>query len=103
MTGAMEKSIDLILREIERSDNEKLRYKSDIMKDFITARFFDLDPNATSSRPTVNMSMNGFSPLWKSSPKFMVSSLKSYLKFSISISVTRNLSRKRAFVNDLAV
>ena len=42
----MEKSIDLILREIERSDNEKLRYKSDIMKDFITARFFDLDPNA---------------------------------------------------------
>ena len=44
--AAMEKSIDLILREIERSDNEKLRYKSDIMKDFITARFFDLDPNA---------------------------------------------------------
>ena len=40
--AAMEKSIDLILR----SDNEKLRYKSDIMKDFITARFFDLDPNA---------------------------------------------------------
>ena len=44
--ATMEKSIDLILREIERSDNEKLRYKSDIMKDFITARFFDLDPNA---------------------------------------------------------
>ena len=38
----MEKSIDLVLREIERSDNEKLRYKKDIMKRFITQRFFDL-------------------------------------------------------------
>lgn len=41
----MEKSIDLILREIERSDNEKMRYKKDIMKDFVTGRFFDLDPD----------------------------------------------------------
>ena len=41
----MEKSIDLILREIERSDNEKMRYKKDIMKDFITGRFFDLSPD----------------------------------------------------------
>lgn len=37
-------AIDLILREIERSDNEKLRYKQEIMKSFITERFFDLDP-----------------------------------------------------------
>lgn len=41
----MSKSIDLILREIERSDNEKLRYKKDIMKEFITTRFFELDPD----------------------------------------------------------
>lgn len=41
----MEKSVDLILREIERSDNEKMRYKKDIMKDFITGRFYDLDPD----------------------------------------------------------
>ena len=40
----MEQSVDLILREIERSDNEKLRYKKDIMTDFIRSRFFDLDP-----------------------------------------------------------
>lgn len=40
----MQKSIDLILREIDRSDNEKMRYKSEIMKAFITSRFFDLDP-----------------------------------------------------------
>lgn len=40
----MQKSIDLILREIDRSDNEKLRYKSSIMKAFINSRFFDLDP-----------------------------------------------------------
>lgn len=42
----MAKSVDLILREIERSDNEKLRYKRDIMKTFVTERFFELDPNA---------------------------------------------------------
>ena len=42
----MRKSIDLILREIERSDNEKLRYKRDIMKAFVTERFFELDPEA---------------------------------------------------------
>lgn len=42
----MTKSIDLILREIERSDNEKMRYKREIMKTFITERFFDLDPEA---------------------------------------------------------
>lgn len=41
----MEKSIDLILREIERSDNQKLRYQKDLMKDFIATRFFDLDPD----------------------------------------------------------
>ncbi|MCR5204377.1 MAG: type I restriction endonuclease subunit R [Lachnospiraceae bacterium] len=41
----MQRSIDLILREIDRSDNEKLRYKSGIMKAFINSRFFDLDPD----------------------------------------------------------
>ncbi len=41
----MVKSIDLILREIERSDNEKMRYKRDIMKAFVTERFFELDPD----------------------------------------------------------
>lgn len=41
----MEKSIDLILREIERSDNEKMRYKKDIMRDFVMGRFFDLNPD----------------------------------------------------------
>lgn len=40
----MKKSVDLILREIDRSDNEKMRYKSEIMKSFINLRFFDLDP-----------------------------------------------------------
>lgn len=42
----MKKSVDLILREIERSDNEKMRYKRDIMKAFVTERFFELDPDA---------------------------------------------------------
>jgi type I restriction enzyme R subunit len=42
----MEKSIDLILREIERSDNEKMRFKKEIMKSFIKSRLFELDPEA---------------------------------------------------------
>ncbi|MFR1807341.1 MAG: type I restriction endonuclease subunit R [Pygmaiobacter massiliensis] len=42
----MQKSVDLILREIERSDNEKMRYKKDIMKAFVESRFFELDPDA---------------------------------------------------------
>ena len=42
----MAKSVDLILREIERSDNEKMRYKREIMKAFVTERFFELDPEA---------------------------------------------------------
>lgn len=42
----MEKSVDLILREIERSDNEKMRYKKDVMKAFIQSRFFELNAEA---------------------------------------------------------
>ena len=42
----MKRSVDLILREIERSDNEALRYKRDIMKNFINTRFFELDSEA---------------------------------------------------------
>ena len=42
----MKRSVDLILREIERSDNETLRYKRELMSDFIKTRFTDLDPNA---------------------------------------------------------
>ena len=34
--------VDLILREIERSDNEALRIKKDIMRDFILTRFYEL-------------------------------------------------------------
>ena len=38
--------VDLILREIERSDNEALRLKKDIMKEFILTRFYDLPEEA---------------------------------------------------------
>ena len=41
----MEKSIDLILREIEHSDNEKLRCKQEVLKEFIKTKFFELGPN----------------------------------------------------------
>lgn len=42
----LKRSVDLILREIERSDNEALRYKRDVMRNFINTRFFELDPDA---------------------------------------------------------
>lgn len=38
--------VDLVLREIERSDNEALRLKKDIMKAFILTRFYDLPDEA---------------------------------------------------------
>ena len=41
----IDKAVDLILREIERSDNEKLRYKATMMKEFIRTRFYDLSPD----------------------------------------------------------
>ena len=41
----MEKAIDLVLRELERSDNAKLRYKKKVMESFIRVRFFELDPD----------------------------------------------------------
>ena len=39
------RSIDLILREIERSDNERLRAKQDMLKRFVTEKFFNLSPD----------------------------------------------------------
>lgn len=41
-----QQDVDLILREIERSDNEALRLKKDIMKEFILTRFYDLPEEA---------------------------------------------------------
>ena len=38
--------LDLILREIERSDNESLRAKKDIMEEFVRTRFYDLPEDA---------------------------------------------------------
>lgn len=42
----MADAVDLIMREIERSDNDKLRHQKDIMKAFIETRFFDLPDDA---------------------------------------------------------
>lgn len=41
-----EADLDLILREIERSDNESLRAKKDIMSEFVITRFYDLSEDA---------------------------------------------------------
>lgn len=41
-----EADLDLILREIERSDNESLRAKKDVMVEFVRTRFYDLADDA---------------------------------------------------------
>ena len=41
-----ENDLDLILREIERSDNESLRLKKDLMAQFIRTRFYELSEDA---------------------------------------------------------
>ena len=41
-----QQDVDLILREIERSDNESLRLKKDVMREFILTRFYDLPEEA---------------------------------------------------------
>ncbi len=41
-----EADLDLILREIERSDNESMRAKKDVMADFVRTRFYDLAEDA---------------------------------------------------------
>ena len=40
-----EQAMDLIIREIERSDNEKVRFKRDILKEFIQSYVLTLEPN----------------------------------------------------------
>ena len=39
-------NVDLVLRELERSDNESLRAKKSIMREFIETVFYNLDENA---------------------------------------------------------
>ena len=41
-----QQDVDLILREIERSDNKSLRLKKEVMRQFILTRFYDLPENA---------------------------------------------------------
>lgn len=41
-----EADLDLILREIERSDNESLRAKKELMAEFVRMRFYDLSDDA---------------------------------------------------------
>ena len=48
-TEEKEADLDLILREVERSDNESLRSKKEIMVQFIRTRFYELPENADLS------------------------------------------------------
>lgn len=45
-TADLERDVDLVMREIERSDNDVLRAKKDVMEAFIRTRFYDLPEDA---------------------------------------------------------
>lgn len=45
-TQKINEAVDQILRELERSDNEKMRYKRDLMKEFIADTFYKLPADA---------------------------------------------------------
>ena len=44
--ASINNDLDLVLREVERSDNESLRAKKDVMIEFIRTRFYDLPDDA---------------------------------------------------------
>ena len=96
----MQKSIDLILREIDRSDNEKMRYKSDIMKAFIQLRFFDLDPDEDIikeyeqyEKEVMEKDVSEFAKNNGLTPETVLSILNEY--FVDERSVTKNKIRER--------
>lgn len=96
----MQKSIDLILREIDRSDNEKMRYKSGIMKAFINSRFFNLDPDddiiseyEQYEKEVMENDVNEFADANDISPEIVLSILNEY--FVDERSITKNKIRER--------
>ena len=96
----MQKSIDLILREIDRSDNEKMRYKSAVMKAFITERFFDLDPEEDIikeyeqyEKEVMENDVTKFSEANGITPELVLSILNEY--FVDDRSITKNKIRER--------
>lgn len=96
----MQKSIDLILREIDRSDNEKMRYKSGIMKAFINSRFFDLDPDEDIikeyeqyEKEVMESDVTEFSEKNGVAPEIVLSILNEY--FVDENSITKNEIRER--------
>ena len=96
----MQKSIDLILREIDRSDNEKMRYKSEIMKEFIRSRFFDLDPDEDIvkeyeqyEKEVMEKDVTEFAKANGIAPDIVLSILNEY--FVDERSITKNKIRER--------
>ena len=96
----MQKSIDLILREIDRSDNEKMRYKSEIMKEFIRSRFFDLDPDEDIvkeyeqyEKEVMEKDVTEFAKANGIAPNIVLSILNEY--FVDERSITKNKIRER--------
>ena len=96
----MQKNIDLILRDIDRSDNEKMRYKSGIMKAFINSRFFDLDPEEDIvkeyeqyEKEVMESNATEFAESHGITPNLVLSILNEY--FLDERSITKNKIRER--------
>ena len=102
----MQKSIDLILRDIDRSDNEKMRYKSGIMKAFINRRFFNLYPEddiikeyEQYEKEVMETDVNEFAQTNDIAPEIVFSILNGY--FVDDRSITKNKIRERLAVMQL--
>ena len=96
----MQKSIDLILREIDRSDNEKMRYKSGIMKAFINSCFFNLNPDddivkeyEQYEKEVMENDVSEFAEANNIAPEIVLSILNEY--FVDERSITKNKIRER--------
>ena len=82
-----EKNIELVKRELDITDNEQMRHKAPVMKEFINSRFSDLNPNANVEeeyeafeKEAFEARITAFSKKHNLDPKFVRSVLNEYFE-----------------------
>ncbi len=87
-----EKDIELVKRELDITDNEHMRHKAPVMKDFINSRFSNLNPDANVEeeyekfeKETFEKSIAEFSKSHNLDPEFVRSILNEYFADKQSI------------------
>ena len=78
-----QQDVDLILREMERSDNESLRLKKEVMRQFILTRFYDLPEDADIMEAFTQFEKEQMRLIWKnlhSVIRLIIALYQSYLR-----------------------